>query len=174
MSNKIVLTRNLAGVIPPYLLLELARRNPDKLQYIETLAATQRLFKSSEARLNPHSRFKDAGNSSIEVYDCNAGEDRPGTKARFEGEPATGNADDERRLDDVAHVEEGLALPIERLTGLDMRRQKPRQRQIDAPHLVKVDRIVERGEPRDFVGGQRQRRIGAELGPALGREEPVG
>ena len=55
-----------------------------------------------------------------------------------------------------------------------MRRQKPRQREIDAPDLVEIDRIVERTQPPDFIGGQCERRIGTEMRPFLGREEPVG
>src|SRR3954471_20651507 len=54
-----------------------------------------------------------------------------------------------------------------------MRIEQPRHRQIDAADLVEIDRVVERGQPGDLVGGQRQRRVGAELGPALRREEPV-
>jgi Zn-dependent metalloprotease len=118
MSNKIVLARNLAGVLPPYLLLELAQRNPDKTQYLETLLATQRLFKGSEARLNPHSRFKDAGSSTIEVYDCNGSEDRPGTKARFEGEPATGNSDVDHAYDFTVAVRKYYA-DIHGRNGID-------------------------------------------------------
>ncbi len=99
MSNKIVHARHLAGVLPPYLLLELALRNPENPQYAATLAETQRLFGASSFRLNPHNRFVGAGKSSIEVYDAKAGSSRPGTKARFEGEPATGDTDTDNAYD---------------------------------------------------------------------------
>ena len=68
-------------------------------------------------------------------------------------------------FDRIAGVEEGLALVEKQLAGLDMGRQQPRQRQIDAPDLVEIDRIVERTQPLDLVGGQRQRRVGAEFEP---------
>ena len=77
-------------------------------------------------------------------------------------------------LTHVGGVEEGLALAKQQLARLDMRRQQPRQRQIDAPDLVEVDRIVERAQPLDLLGRQRQRRVGAELGPRSAREETVG
>lgn len=91
--SKIVLSRNLAGILPPYMLLEAARRNPDKYQYLDTLAATQRLFGNSSARNNPYQRFVGNGTSAIEIYDCKEGYTRPGTRARFDGDPVHADAD---------------------------------------------------------------------------------
>lgn len=90
--NKIVLHRNFAGVVPPYMLLEAARRNPDKLHYLGTLAETQKLFVGSAVRNNPFFPRVGAGSSPVEVYDCQNRTSRPGKKARFEGEAATGDA----------------------------------------------------------------------------------
>ncbi|MBX9685148.1 MAG: M4 family metallopeptidase [Candidatus Obscuribacterales bacterium] len=82
------------GVLPPYMLFELATRAGNE-RYLDTLSTTMRMHRRSQKQqsANPFARFAGAGNSSIEVYDCNGGESRPGSKARFEGEPATGNKD---------------------------------------------------------------------------------
>ncbi len=55
-----------------------------------------------------------------------------------------------------------------------MGRKQPGQRQVDPAHLVEIDGIIERAEAMHLVGGQRQRRIGAEVRPLLGREEMIG
>ena len=118
MSKKLVLSRNLAGVLPPYLLTELARRNPTEYQYLETLAKTQRLFGSSTGLLNPHTRFVGAGASTIEVYDAKEDETRPGEKARFEGEPATGVADVDKAYDFTVAVRK-YYLDVHGRNGID-------------------------------------------------------
>ena len=48
-------------------------------------------------------------------------------------------------------VEEALALAEQQLARLDMRREQARQRQVDAPHLVEIDRVVERAQPAHLV-----------------------
>lgn len=90
--SKIILSRNTAGILPPYMLFELAERTGNE-HYLDTLKATIRMHKRAGNPSLAHNRFVDGGASSIEVYDCGGSESRPGTKARFEGEPATGNAD---------------------------------------------------------------------------------
>ena len=67
-----------------------------------------------------------------------------------------------------------VALLEQQLRGFDMRRQEARQRQIDPPDLIEIDRVVDRAKPFHFVGCQRQRRIGAEMRPFLAVEEKVG
>jgi len=116
--SKIILSRNLAGILPPFMLLELARRNPDKYQYVDTLAQTQRLFGGAAARSNPLSHFVDGGKSTIEVYDCKNGTSRPGKKARFEGEAATGDADVDKAYDFTVAVRK-YYLDIHGRNGID-------------------------------------------------------
>ena len=102
--SKIVLVNNMAGILPPFLLQELAARNPTQYQYLDTLAETARLYGKSPIRTNPNLRFVGAGSGTIEIYDCKAGTSRPGTKGRFEGEAATGNADVDNAYDFTKNV----------------------------------------------------------------------
>lgn len=116
--SKITLARNIAGILPPYLLTELARRNPEKYQYLDTLARTQRLFAQSPTRLNPNVRFVGNGTSAIEVYDCQSGYDRQAHKGRFEGEPASGIADVDNAYDFTVAVRK-YYLDIHGRNGID-------------------------------------------------------
>lgn len=121
--SKIISVRNVAGILPPYLLLELARRNPDKYHFLQTLAETQRLFNESGVRRSPVFRFVDSGNSKIEVYDCKGTENRPGSKARFEGEPPTGNSVVDKAYDFTVAVRKYYA-DIHGRNGIDARGMK--------------------------------------------------
>lgn len=89
--------RNIQGILPPYMLLDLAQRNPDQLQFLDTLAKTQTLFSRSRGRGNSLYHFSPEaagdGNGDREVYDCQGGTNRPGKRFRFEGESA--GADEE-------------------------------------------------------------------------------
>ena len=95
-------------------------------------------------------------------------------RGRFADGDRTGDADDEGRLGLIGQAEETLALGEQHLRGFDMRGQEPRQREVDAPDFVEIDRVVQRAQPLHFVGGQRQRRVGSEVRPFLRRKEPVG
>ena len=87
-------------------------------------------------------------------------------RGRLADRDRAGDADDEGRLAASSALRKRLPLAKQQLARLDMRRQQPRQRQVDAPDLVEIDRIVERAQPLDLVGRQRQRRVGAELAPS--------
>lgn len=104
--SKIILVRNMHGFIPTYLLNELVARNPELYQFADTVTETARLYATSEIRKNPMLRFVGAGKADIEIYDCEASTRRPGKKARFEGEAATGNADVDNAYDYTRAVRE--------------------------------------------------------------------
>src|SRR5690606_38194744 len=70
-------------------------------------------------------------------------------------------------------VQEFLALAEQELARLDMRGKEPRQRQIDAPDLLQIHRVVQRAQALHLVLGQGERRIGPECSPFLGRENAV-
>jgi hypothetical protein len=76
------------GIVPPYLLKDMANRNPDNRSLNRTLDLMDTLHDQSGSRAmgGPEEHAK------IEVYDANGGmqEALPGTKARFEGDPPTG------------------------------------------------------------------------------------
>ncbi len=72
-------------------LMELARRNPNNLAFAETILETQRLYQKG---LNARTRFNRlfAGpNAERRIYDAGNSQRLPGTKARFEGDKATGD-----------------------------------------------------------------------------------
>jgi Zn-dependent metalloprotease len=115
--SKIILSRSTAGILPPYMLFELGTRTGNP-RYFETLAKTAHIHNHASSSHDPMRRFVDAGSSTIEVYDCNASEDRPGTKARFEGEPATGNADVDHAYDFTVAVRK-YYLDIHGRNGID-------------------------------------------------------
>ncbi len=81
--------RNIEGILPPHLLVEIARRNPELTHYLKTLARTAEMWKGSEARNGQLYRFLNAGKSDRQVYDAQHHTRRPGVKARFEGEGAS-------------------------------------------------------------------------------------
>ncbi|MGH9548982.1 MAG: M4 family metallopeptidase [Terriglobales bacterium] len=83
--------RTIEGFIPPYLQLELIRRNPDQLQYSQDIATTHKLF------LKGHNGQRtslplSSGKAQILVYDAKNSYRIPGTKARFEPEKPIADA----------------------------------------------------------------------------------
>jgi Zn-dependent metalloprotease len=74
-------------VVPPYLLREMANRNPNNKSFAETLNKTEEMLTPK----NPVAPSVVDDNAKIEVYDAKGKEQHPGDKARFEGEPATGD-----------------------------------------------------------------------------------
>ena len=71
------------SVVPPFMLQELARRNPNNKAFADTLNKTNEM-------LVPEAPVPNAtnDNGSREVYDAQEKEEHPGVKARFEGEGA--------------------------------------------------------------------------------------
>lgn len=99
MTSKII---RIEGIIPPYMQGEIARRNKhlEKLTR-DTVNVTRQLLNSRlSGPMIPHA----VGDGKREVYDAQDGEDRPGVKVRFEGEPDSGNEDADRAYDFTGKV----------------------------------------------------------------------
>jgi hypothetical protein len=85
---------NCYGILPPYLLKEMAERNPENQSLGRTLDLMKTLpdesGNSRAAGIDEH--------SAREVYDANGGgqSDLPGTRARFEGDKPTGKFETDR------------------------------------------------------------------------------
>jgi Zn-dependent metalloprotease len=78
------------STLPPYLLDELAKRNPNNGDILSTRAKTKELeTQGSSNGLDP--RATGGQHGSREVYDAKGEYTQPGEKARFEGEDPTGN-----------------------------------------------------------------------------------
>jgi Zn-dependent metalloprotease len=84
------------SVLPPYLLKEMARRNPGdaglKRAYNEAVEMEEKpSFLQAHGEAAPH--------GEREIYDAQSKYDQPGQKARFENEPATGNDEVDKAYD---------------------------------------------------------------------------
>ena len=82
--------------IPPYMLEHLARANGNKGDFAQTYERTREMESHRGAR--PAFADGDFGGAR-EVYDAGGKETQPGTRARFEGEPATGKDDVDKAYD---------------------------------------------------------------------------
>lgn len=77
-------------LIPPYLLEELRVRSHNSPAIISTINETARLEQTGFG--SPAARVKNA-NAKIEIYDAKGEQQRPGEKARFEGDRPAGDAE---------------------------------------------------------------------------------
>ncbi|MBX9685217.1 MAG: M4 family metallopeptidase, partial [Candidatus Obscuribacterales bacterium] len=91
------------GVIPPYMLEEMAKRNPNNGDFLSTRNKTLELQRTGDG-IKPRSDGDMHG--AREVYDAKGQEIQPGDKARFEGEKVTGNPDVDRAYDYTGDVRE--------------------------------------------------------------------
>lgn len=82
--------RTIEGIIPPYLMLELVRRNPNDIWHSDTIKTTQQLFIRGKSGRTLLPRAK--GTARVLVYDAKNSSRLPGVKARFEGDPAVSDA----------------------------------------------------------------------------------
>lgn len=80
---------SMTGIVPPYMLEELARRNPGNPDFLETIKTTNALNKGG--RLGSGILAKDEGGAR-DVYDAK-GQETVGTKVRSEGQPKTGDVE---------------------------------------------------------------------------------
>lgn len=72
------------GVVPAYLLHDIATRHPELTTLIQTIVTTQKIANAAgKTRLRAA-----AGKAEVRIYDAKNTQRRPGTKARFEGEAA--------------------------------------------------------------------------------------
>lgn len=85
------------GVIPPHMLQELAKRNPSVKSHQETLNQMKDVWWWPFP-------WPKASNGEREVYDAKEKTSLPGSKARFEGENATGNEDVDKAYDYTGQV----------------------------------------------------------------------
>lgn len=75
------------SVLPPYMLQELATRNPGNSDFLKTYTQTKDM-QETPVVLRP--RVETSANGTREVYDAKGKEEHPGEKARFEGDgPST-------------------------------------------------------------------------------------
>lgn len=87
--------RTIEGILPPYLMLELIRRNPTELWHSKNIGLTQQLF----VRGLPGNTMLPRANGSarVNVYDAKGTTRLPGTKFRFEPDPKGGD----KTLDEI-------------------------------------------------------------------------
>lgn len=91
-----------AGIIPPYMLEELAKRNPAVPYYDSTLhKMTQQSWWPFPW---PHPTPTTGTNGEREVYDARGKESLPGKKARVEGEKPTGKEEVDKAYDFTGEV----------------------------------------------------------------------
>ena len=106
------------GVVPPYLMDELAARNPGNSDFLNTRNKTLEM-QNGKGGVVPRNEGADAkGLAPRETYDAGGRETQPGTKARFEGEKPTGNVDVDRAHDFTGDVREFYAKEFNR-TSID-------------------------------------------------------
>lgn len=88
------------STIPPYLLQELATRNPGNGDFLHTYNRTKDM-QDTPTTFRPRVGGSDGAR---EVYDAKGKEAQPGDKARFEGEAATGNDEVDKAYDYTGFV----------------------------------------------------------------------
>lgn len=84
------------SVLPPYLLQDLATKNPQNGDFLKTYSKTKDM---QETPVVVRPRVDTNANGVREVYDAKGKEDQPGDKARFEGDAATGNKEVDNAYD---------------------------------------------------------------------------
>ncbi len=92
-------------VIPPYLLKELARRNPDNPAFLATYNETKNLM-AGRGTIVPVQTLHEDFHGQREVYDAKHRRTIPGDRARFEAEPATDNDTVDKAYDFTGIVRE--------------------------------------------------------------------
>ena len=80
------------GVIPPYMLQELASRNPQNGDFLKTHNQTVDM-QTKPGQLLPRNQGADTSPAPRETYDAKGSQRQPGERARFEGEKPTGNTE---------------------------------------------------------------------------------
>lgn len=94
------------GVVPPYMLEELATRTGNK-DFLRTYAQTLEMQQKPGMRFNAIQEAKMPG--AREVYDAKGRESLPGERARFEGEKSAGNAEVDAAFDYTGFVRDFYA-----------------------------------------------------------------
>lgn len=91
------------GLLPPYLMDELIKRNPNNGDFLKTRNKTKELEEQGPGQIQPRNT---GGNADREVYDAQKKEELPGVKARFEGEKPTGDVEVDNAYDFTGAVRE--------------------------------------------------------------------
>lgn len=104
------------GVVPPYLMDELATRNPGNTDFLNTRNKTLEMQQNHKPDGSPMPRNEGGAQKLAprETYDAMGKEQQPGQKARFEGEKPTGNVDVDRAHDFTGDVREFYAKEFNR------------------------------------------------------------
>ncbi len=93
------------GVVPPYMLDELAKRNPGNSDFLKT--RNQTLEMQTKGHHGPNQpRAGQDFKGAREVYDAGGQEVQPGTKVRFEGEKPSGNVDADKVYEYTGQIRE--------------------------------------------------------------------
>lgn len=79
------------GFLHAEFLMELARRNPNNVSFLETILTTQKLYQKGLIQRARFNRLFAGPNADRKVYDAQNSQRLPGVKARFEGDKATGD-----------------------------------------------------------------------------------
>lgn len=80
-----------SGIVPPYVLEELAAKQPRNPDFIDTLNKTNAAL-STRRGIGQQGVAEQQGTGAREIYDAK-GQEAVGTKVRSEGQPKTGNAE---------------------------------------------------------------------------------
>ena len=101
-----MIKRQIDGFIPSHVLLDLASRNPDNLSLIETIVRTQKIAQAASRGVV---RYRiAAGKAERQIYDAKNASRLPGSRARFEGDPATTDNTVETAYSDHGHMKDFL------------------------------------------------------------------
>ncbi|MBK7841588.1 MAG: M4 family metallopeptidase [Candidatus Obscuribacter sp.] len=77
------------GVVPSFLLHDIAQRHPELTTLLQTIITTQKIANAAnKLALKKKKKKLGSGKGDVLIYDAKNTQRRPGTKARFEGEPA--------------------------------------------------------------------------------------
>jgi Zn-dependent metalloprotease len=93
---------NGVGVIPPYMLEELAARNPGNGDFLKTRNKSIELEQQKPADITP--KAGQNGGAAREVYDAGGQEVQPGKLVRTEGQKASGNIEADRAYDYTGEI----------------------------------------------------------------------
>jgi hypothetical protein len=81
------------GIIPPYMLESLAKRNPENPDFFSTIKKTQELRDASKFSARATETAPTEGTAARAVYDAGGEEVEPGKLVRVEGDKPTGDSD---------------------------------------------------------------------------------
>jgi len=90
MSSKII---RFEGIIPPYMMGEILKRNPKLRKHLGSSIATSHDLREQRSASGRIILPNITGDAQREIWDAKDGEERPGVKVRSENDPDTGDHD---------------------------------------------------------------------------------